>query len=222
MSVILTQYQSAPKTRKGKMKKCNESARPKMSTKVAEPKNAKKRSTCFKSFSSETLHAVLAVTSCSDLVACQITSSGVFSSLVSSFPWQIQHVLLKPVFGKCHLFRKKKKNRKERFKKQNPRGWYPISDGEEERSYQLRTFAMEMTYVLKLRLVTLTCFTAHTRRHIFLQGLVLSCQSLCERRCPSSIGNQKKKDVRRRHDLIADIGNERQNSVQVLSLKCAW
>lgn len=29
-----------------------------------------------------------------------------------------------------------------------------------------------MTYV-KLRLVTLICFTAHTRRHIFLQGLVL-------------------------------------------------
>lgn len=47
MSVILTQYQSAPKTRKGKMKKCNESARQKMSTKVAEPKNAKKEEYVF-------------------------------------------------------------------------------------------------------------------------------------------------------------------------------
>lgn len=47
MSVILTQYQSAPKTRKGKMKKCNESARQKMSAKVAEPKKCKKEEYVF-------------------------------------------------------------------------------------------------------------------------------------------------------------------------------
>lgn len=133
----------------------------------------KKRSTCFKSFSSETLHAVLAVTSCSDLVACQINKFRGFFQLSVLVPLADTTCFIKTSFWKMSPLSKKKKNRKERFKKQSPRGWHPISDGEEERSYQLRTFAMEMTYVLKLRLVTLTCFTAHTRRHIFLQGLVL-------------------------------------------------
>lgn len=109
MSVILTQCQSAPKTRKGKMKKCNESARQKMSTKVAEPKNAKKRSTCFKSFSSETLHAVLAVTSCSDLVACQINKFRGFFQLSVLVPLADTTCFIKTSFWKMSPLSKKKK-----------------------------------------------------------------------------------------------------------------
>lgn len=69
MSVIATQYpKQAEENEKNVMKVKDK----KMCTEVSEPKNAEKRSMCFKSFSSETLHAVLAVTSCSDLVGCQI------------------------------------------------------------------------------------------------------------------------------------------------------
>lgn len=51
-----------------------------------------------------------------------------------------------------------------------------------------------MTYVFKLILVTLTCFTAHTQTHFLARSSFDPiCQSLCEGRCPSSIENQKKR-----------------------------
>lgn len=137
-----------------------------------ESKIAEKRSLCFKGFSSETLHAVLAVTSCSDLVAWQINKFRIFFfSLVSLFPWQTQNILVKPSFWK--MSPQKSKNRKERFKTQSPSGWHLITDREEERSSSLQTFAMEVDYVLKLKLFNVICFTARTCRRIFLQGLVL-------------------------------------------------
>lgn len=72
------------------------------------PKLQERRSTCFERFS-EIPHANFTVTPCNDLVARQINKFRSFSSLVSSFLWQIQNVLLKPVYQKVTSFQKQQK-----------------------------------------------------------------------------------------------------------------
>lgn len=75
----------------------------------------KSRSMCFRRFS-ETPHAVLTDTSCNDSVAYQINKFRSFSSLMYSFPWQIQNT-------------KKTTTQEWVIQKPSPNRLHPISDG---------------------------------------------------------------------------------------------
>lgn len=174
--------------------------------------------------SSETPRAILAVTSCNDLVACQINKFRSFSSLVSPFPWRIQNVLLNPVFWKMSFWKKKKRNRNEWFKKQSPRGWHHSSDGNLK---QFPTDAMEMTCVPKIRLGTMTCFTyAEFACKVWSSWVVETWSNLpvslwrkvSQFHWKSAKKNTQKKPKRMSGgDLIsADMGKERWNAVQNL------
>lgn len=132
-----------------------------------------------------------------------------FFQLSVLVPLAVTKCFIKTSFWKMSCLSKKKKKRKEKYKKQSPRGWHLIRDGEGELSYQLQTFAMEMTNVLKAHISYIDLFHSTHTFTFFCKVLFWSNLPVFLKEGVPVPLESRKRDVRRRHDLIADMGNER-------------
>lgn len=154
-------HRRALRRRREEMRKCDRGKRGESLERWQRPTNADRRSTSKELFS-EALHAIVAVILCKALLACHINKVRSFSGSVSPFLWQIQNVLLKPVWKMSCL--SAKRGTEDDWKKNSGSSSAEINS--KQRAPAEMTCAWE-------RSVTLIFFTMNTPCCISQRGLVV-------------------------------------------------
>ncbi len=146
----------------------------------------------YKELSSEALCAIVPVTFCKALLNCHKNKVSSFSGLVPPFLWQIQNVLLKPVW-KCHVLLQRGTKDRWKITPEADKPWVTRSSSAEINSKQ--QVPTEMTCVHETD-QSPWYFSQWTHPAAFSSKGLLSldpiCQSVYTRKCPSSREKQQK------------------------------
>lgn len=175
----------------------------------------------YKQLSSEALHAIVSVIFCNALLACHKNKVSCFPGLVAPFLWQIQNVLLKPLWKMPCLAAKRGTKDGWKITPEADEPWVTRSSSAEINSKQ--RVPAEMTCVHETDLSHLDIFqNERTLWCIFQRGPVgfRSNLPVCLSKNVPQFCGKTAKDVRKEFDLIADMGNGRWNRVKISSVKC--